>query len=142
MNSIRQVLDSKGRDIWSVTPDNSVLDAIKLMAKQGVGALLVMQDDDLVGMVSERDYARRVILEGKSSKKTAVSEIMSANVSCVRPDQTVEEAMALMTDKRIRHLPVVDDGSVVGVISIGDLVKFIIADQRSMIDQLQQYITG
>ena len=142
MNSILQVLDSKGRDIWSITPDDSVLHAIKVMAKRGVGALLVMQDDDLVGIVSERDYARRVILEGKSSKKTAVSEIMSANVSCIRPDQTVEEAMALMTDKRIRHLPVVEDGSVVGVISIGDLVKSIIADQQSTIDELQRYITG
>ena len=142
MALIKQILDFKGRNVCSIAPQDSVLDAIKQMAKEGVGALLVLEDDRLVGIISERDYARRVILEGKSSRDTAVSEIMSTNVVCARPDQTVEECMALMTDKRIRHLPVLQGNAVGGVISIGDLVRAIIADQQFVIDQLQHYITG
>ena len=123
-------------------PRDTVLDSLKLMSEKGVGAMLVMDGDKLVGIVTERDYARKVILEGKSSKDTTVSEIMSGKVLCVTPDRTVDECMALMTDKRARHLPVVDHKRVVGVVSIGDLVKAVISEQRVLIDQLQHYISG
>lgn len=142
MTSIRQLLDKKGSDIWSTTPDASVYDALLLLAEKNVGALLVLQEGELVGIISERDYARKVALRGKASVKTPVKEIMTENVVTVSPQTTVEEAMALMTDKRIRHLPVVEEDKLVGVISIGDLVKSIIAKQEVMINQLENYISG
>lgn len=142
MTSIRQLLDKKGSDIWSTTPDASVYDALLLLAEKNVGALLVLQEGELVGIISERDYARKVALRGKASVKTPVKEIMTENVVTVSPQTTVEKAMALMTDKRIRHLPVVEEGKLVGVISIGDLVKSIIAKQEVMINQLENYISG
>ena len=142
MTLVKQILDSKGREIWSVSADDSVLEAIKTMAERGVGALLVMEDGRLAGIVSERDYARKVILKGRSSEGTRVSEIMTADVISARPEQSVEDCMSLMTEKRIRHLPVLDGEKVDGVLSIGDLVKSIIADQQFQIEQLENYITA
>ena len=142
MTLIRQVLDAKGHEISSIAPRASVLDAIRLMAERGIGALVVMEGGELVGIVSERDYARRVILEGKASKDTPVADIMATDVICADPGQTIEQGLATMTEKRIRHLPVVEGGAVVGIVSIGDLVKAVIADQRFVIDQLQSYIAG
>ncbi len=142
MNTIRQLLQAKGHDIWSARPDTSVYDALQLMAEHNIGALLVLDGDDLVGIFSERDYARKVVLKGKTSRGTTVGEIMSLRVSCVRSDQTIEESMALMTDKRIRHLPVLEDDKLVGLISIGDVVKAVISEQEFIIGQLENYITG
>lgn len=142
MKTVNELLQAKGHDYWSVTPDTSVFDALKMMADKNVGALLVIEAETLVGLLSERDYARKVILKGKSSKKTPVKEIMSENVVYVTPDRTVEECMALMTDKRIRHLPVLEGNRLMGVISIGDVVKAIISDQEFMIEQLEHYISG
>lgn len=142
MTTVKQILDRKGYDIWSVGPDVSVYDAIALMAEKEVGALLVMSENKLEGIVSERDYARKVILQGRSSRDTPVKMIMTARVVCARGGQNVEECMALMSDKRIRHLPVIDDDKVVGMISIGDLVKTIIAEQKFIIEQLEHYIAG
>jgi len=142
MKTIRRLLESKGRDIWSARPDTSVYDALQLMAEHNVGALLVLEADNLVGIFSERDYARKVVLKGKTSRGTTVGEIMSRRVSYVRTDQTIEESMALMTDKHIRHLPVLEDEKLVGVISIGDVVKAVISEQEFLIGQLENYITG
>lgn len=142
MNTIRQLLDRKGYDVWSISPEASVYDALLLLAEKNVGALLVLEDGELAGIVSERDYARKVILQGKASMKTLVREIMTAELFTVDPQSTIEEAMALMTEKRIRHLPVVEGTELVGVISIGDLVKSIIANQAFMINQLENYIAG
>lgn len=142
MNTIRQLLDRKGYDVWSISPEASVYDALLLLAEKNVGALLVLEDGELAGIVSERDYARKVILQGKASMKTPVREIMTAELFTVDPQSTIEEAMALMTEKRIRHLPVVEGTELVGVISIGDLVKSIIANQAFMINQLENYIAG
>jgi CBS domain-containing protein len=128
--------------VWAIPPDASVYEAIKLMADKEVGALLVMDGQRLVGIVSERDYARKVILQGKSSRDTPIREIMTGKVFYVRPDQTVEDCMALMTARRIRHLPVLDDDRVIGVVSIGDLVKAVISEQEVRIQQLEQYIMG
>jgi CBS domain-containing protein len=139
---VKHVLKEKGKKFWSITPDSMVYDALKLMAEKEVGALLVLDGEELVGIISERDYARKVILKGKSSLDTPVKEIMTQRVRFVRPEQTVEECMALMTDKRIRHLPVLDDDKVVGVISIGDLVKAVIDQKDFMLKQLEKYITG
>ena len=140
MASVRDLLDSKGTAIYSVSPDDPVLDAIRTMAERQVGALLVMKGDELVGIVSERDYARKVILLGRASGDTPVSQIMSAPVYTVTPKRTVSDCMRLMTQYRLRHLPVVESGRVVGVISIGDLVKAVIDDQRQTIEQLEDYI--
>ena len=142
MISIRQLLERKGSEVWSTSPDSSVYEALQLLAEKDVGALLVLQDGELVGVVSERDYARKVVLHGMTSMKTPVKEIMTEEVITVGPGSTVEEAMALMTDKHIRHLPVVEGESIVGVVSIGDLVKAIIADQEFTIGQLENYISG
>ena len=142
MRLVRNMLDSKGNNIWHIAPEDSVLDAVRMMADKSVGALLVMSDANLVGIVSERDYARKVILEGRSSEKTPVKEIMTAEVISARPEQTVEECMLVMTENRIRHLPVVEDERVVGVLSIGDLVKAIIEEQHFTIRQLEMYITS
>jgi CBS domain-containing protein len=142
MKRVSHLLNEKGRDIWSVTPDSTVYEAIDLMSQKGVGALLVMEGEQLVGIVSERDYARKVILKGKSSREARVREIMSYPVICARPELTVEETMAIMTEKRIRHLPVVVEEKVVGVISIGDVVRGVIDDKEFHIQQLTSYITG
>ena len=142
MKLVSELLRAKEREIWSVSPDSSVLEALNLMADKNVGALLVFEEEKLVGIFSERDYARKVILKGKASKDTTVKEIMSSKVLYVKPEQTVEDCMALMTDKRIRHLPVLEEDQVIGVISIGDVVKAIISDKDFMIHQLESYITG
>ncbi len=142
MKSVKDILYSKGHEIWSVKPNDTVFDAVKLMADKGIGAVLVLDGDKLVGIVTERDYARKIILEGKSSKDSSVSEIMTTQVLCVSPERTIEECMALMTDKRARHLPVLDHERVVGIVSIGDLVKAVISEQQVLIDHLQHYISG
>ena len=140
MASVRDLLEAKGSAIFSVGPNDPVLDAIKLMAQRHVGALLVMKGSELLGIVSERDYARKVILLGRASSDTLVSQIMSSPVHTVTSKRSVEDCMRLMTQHRVRHLPVVDGGKVVGVISIGDLVKAVIEDQRQTIEQLEDYI--
>ncbi len=142
MKSVHDILKDKGHDVWSVNPDDTIFDSLKVMADKEVGALLVMDGDKLVGIVTERDYARKVILEGKSSQSSSVSEIMTGQVLCVNPQQTIDECMALMTDKRARHLPVVDNKQVVGIVSIGDLVKATINEQQVIIEHLQHYISG
>jgi len=142
MTHVAQLLDAKGPAIWSVPPQASVFEAIRLMAEKAIGAVLVLDAQDLVGIVSERDYARKVILQGKSSKDTPVAAIMTSRVYYVRPDQTIEACLALMTAKRIRHLPVLADDTLVGILSIGDLVKALLADQEVLIEQLETYITG
>jgi CBS domain-containing protein len=142
MQTVSDILKNKGSEIWSVTPTTTVYDAIKLMSDKGIGALLVMEGERLAGIFSERDYARKVVLEGKSSRDVPVRDIMTSRVLWVSPERTVQECMALMSDKRLRHLPVLDEEKVVGVISIGDLVKAIIHEQQFLIEQLQQYITG
>ena len=141
MATVKQLLQGKGHDVWSLGPEDSVYDAIELMADKEVGALVVTDGDSLVGVLSERDYARKVVLQGRSSKGTKIKEIMTSRVAYARPEQTVEECMALMTDKRIRHLPVMDGDELLGVISIGDLVKAIIEEQQHVIEQLEQYIS-
>ncbi len=142
MSQVKHLLESKGSTIFSIAPDVPVLDAIKRMAEHGVGALLVMRGDELVGVVSERDYARKVILQGRSSSQTSVSDIMSSTPLTVGPDTDVFDCMRLCTDSRIRHLPVVQGNKVVGVISIGDLVKAVIDAQAEQIEHLERYITG
>ncbi|MEE9551226.1 MAG: CBS domain-containing protein [Candidatus Binatia bacterium] len=142
MKTVIELLKAKGHQYWSVTPDTAVFDALKLMAEKNIGALLVLEGDVLVGFLSERDYARKVILKGKSSKDTPVKEIMSEKVMYVEPEQTVEECMALMTDKRVRHLPVFEGDKLIGIISIGDVVKAIISEQEFIIEQLEHYISG
>ena len=142
MKLVQHLLDSKGRDIISITAEASVLDAIKLMAEKAVGSLLVMQGDELKGIVTERDYARKVIIKGRSSKSTEVGEIMTTEVRTATTQETVNDCMTVMTKLRIRHLPVVDDGAVIGMISIGDLVQAIISDQQEEIEQLEHYISG
>ncbi len=138
--TVRQLLDGKGNDIYAVEPEDPVLEAIRLMADRHVGALLVMKADELVGIVSERDYARKVILLGRSSNSTPVWQIMSSPVHTVTPEQTLDSCMRLVTDRRIRHLPVVEFGHVIGVLSIGDLVKATIEEQQQTIEQLEDYI--
>jgi CBS domain-containing protein len=142
MNIVKQILQTKGDQVWSVTPETSVYDALQLMAEKGIGALVVLDNGDVVGIFSERDYARKVILMGKSSKSTPVSEIMTRRVQCVTPATTVAECMVVMTEKKIRHLPVMEDGKLVGFISIGDVVKSIIAEQEYLIEHLENYIVG
>lgn len=140
MRTVAQILDEKGRSVISVGPEDSIYHALEVMAERDIGALLVMEGDSLVGVFSERDYARKVILIGKSSRDMAVREAMTASVVTVEPDKTIRDCMNLMSDRHIRHLPVVVDGSVEGVISIGDVVHAVITDQEFMIDQLQRYI--
>ncbi|MBT8422299.1 MAG: CBS domain-containing protein [Gammaproteobacteria bacterium] len=140
MHTAAEILREKGSEVWSIAPDSAIIEALTFMAEKRVGALLVMENNKLVGIVTERDYARKVALEQRSSRQSLVREIMSHRVLCVRPDQTVQECMALMSDKRARHLPVVDHKKVIGVVSIGDLVKTIIAEQQFEIEQLQYYI--
>ncbi len=142
MKRVKDILDVKGREIYSIEPDASVYDAMKLMADKEIGSLVVMEGTKLVGLISERDYARKVILMGRSSKSTQVREIMTTRVVYAQPEQNIEECMALVTEKRVRHLPVIDEGQLVGVISIGDLVKSIISEQKFIIEQLERYIRG
>jgi len=142
METVRQLLDKKGHEVWSVHPDDSVFDAVKKMADNNIGSLVVLVDDQIVGIITERHYARHVILEGKTSPETSVRDIMATSVVCARTDQTISECMAVMTEKRVRHLPVVDQKRLVGLVSIGDLVKSIIADQEFTIEQLIHYIQG
>jgi CBS domain-containing protein len=142
MKSVRHLLEGKRHKLISAGPDETVYDALQTMAEHDVGALVVLEGERLVGIFSERDYARKVILQGKSSKDTLVREIMTGKVVCVRPGQTVEDCMALMTDKRIRHLPVLEDQKVIGVISIGDVVKEMLSQQKFIIEQLEHYIMG
>jgi CBS domain-containing protein len=142
MKKIKEVLDSKGRDVLSIASDASIYEAVTLMAERGVGALLVMEGDRLVGLVGERDCLWKVMLEDRSPRETEVKQLMTKNILCVNPEQTVEEGMALMTDKRIRHLPVLKGDRVEGIISIGDLVKAIITDQQFVIEQLEHYVTS
>jgi CBS domain-containing protein len=142
MDTAKSVLDRKGRRIWHVTPETSVYDALELMSEKEIGALLVMSGSLLLGILSERDYARKIILKGKSSRDTSVAEIMTSPPIVAGPDQRVEECMRLMTVHRVRHLPVVENGTVMGVVSIGDLVNWIISRQEEQIQQLHQYIAG
>ena len=139
---VRDLIAKKGDTIFKVAPQDSVRTAIEQMAERGVGALLVMEDEKLRGIVSERDYARQVILKGRNSQDTPVSDIMTSRVVCVDPERTIEECMALMTERRIRHLPVVVESRVTGVISIGDVVSAVIAEQEFQIKQLESYISG
>lgn len=142
MHTIRQILEDKGSDIWSVSTDDKVYEAITMMARKGIGALLVMKDGELHGMVSERDYARKVVLEGRSSRETLVGDICSSPVLTISPRAVAEEGLALMTRKRIRHLPVVERGELLGIVSIGDLVNAVIGDQQQLIEQLERYVAG
>jgi CBS domain-containing protein len=141
MKTVKQLLDAKGHHVWSISPNASVFEAIQLMAEKEVGALLVMEDGKPVGIISERDCARKLILQGMSSQETPIKDIMTARVIYASPDQRIEEFMALMTEKRVRHLPVIEGEQVLGMISIGDLVKEIIAEQQFIIEQLEHYIS-
>jgi CBS domain-containing protein len=142
IDTIGVLLKQKGQYVWNISPEACVYDAIEMMADKHVGALLVVSDDKLVGVVSERDYARKVILQGKSSKEIQVMEIMTSPAVFVTPEQTVEDAMRIMTEKHIRHLPVVGNGVILGVVSIGDMVKWIISAHEHTISQLHSYISG
>ena len=143
MSTLRHILQLKGNDVWSITPGATVFEALRMMADKDVGALLVMEGDHLVGMISERDYARKVILQGKASRDTLVGEIMTSKVITIHPDQTVQECMGLMNDHRIRHVPVVDEGEhVLGMVSIGDVLKDIIYVQKRRIKEMETRLSG
>jgi CBS domain-containing protein len=142
MTTVRQLLDQKGKTVWSIGPDATVFDAVAKMAEKDVGSLLVMDGDELVGIITERHYARKVVLKGKTSPTIPVRDIMESEVMVALPEQSVEECMAIMTDKHVRHLPVVQGDKPIGILSIGDLVKSIISDQKFVIDQLEHFIHG
>jgi CBS domain-containing protein len=142
MTTVRNILHSKGNTIWSIEPEVIVFDALKIMAEKNIGALLVIKGEHLEGIFSERDYARKVALKGESSHKIAVKDIMTSDLVCVNPDQSIEECMELMTNKHVRHLPVKDKNKLVGLISIGDVVKAIILQHEDTIKHLENYITG
>jgi CBS domain-containing protein len=142
VKKIRELLNDKGTEVWSIAPTETVYEALALMAEKNIGAVPVMEGERLVGIISERDYTRHGILQGRPAKDTLVSDIMTSRPVCVRPEQTVDECMALMTDKRVRHLPVVENDRVVGLISIGDVVKATISEQQFMIKQLELYISS
>ena len=143
MTTVADILKSKGHgSVHTIGPDASVFDALQRMADQSIGALLVVKGEAIAGIVTERDYARKIALKGRTSALTEVRDVMTLEVVCVQPTQTTEECMALMTDRRLRHLPVVDNGRLVGMVSIGDLVKHIISAQRFVIEQMGQYISG
>lgn len=142
MKAVQELLEDKGRQVWTIAPGASVFQALELMAEKEIGALVVVKEDAVAGLISERDYARKVILKGKSSKELEVRDIMTSPVICTRPERTLKECMAVMTDKRVRHLPVLDHGRLAGLVSIGDLVKAIIAEQQFQIEQLESYISG
>ena len=139
---VKELLDKKGHDVHSVSPDTLVYDALKIMAEKEIGALVVLEKGKMVGIMSERDYARKVVLRGKSSRSTLVSEVMTRDVLVIEPQQCMSDCMALMTEKHVRHLPVVEHSTVIGVVSIGDVVKEIISEQQFVIHQLENYITG
>jgi CBS domain-containing protein len=141
MTTVQRLLESKGHLVWSIAPDASVFEAIQLMADKRVGALMVVDRNELVGVISERDYAREIVLKDRASRDTPVSAIMTQRVLYVRPQQTLEECMALMTEKHLRHLPVLDDGRLIGVISIRDVIKDLISEKEFLIEQLENYIT-
>ena len=142
MTTVKNVLNTKNNDIWSIAPDTFVYDALKLLAEKNIGALLVMHKEKVVGIFSERDYARKIVLKGESSRTTTVKDVMTSGVITVTPEQSIDECMALMTDKHVRHLPVIEKGNLIGLISIGDVVKAIISDHEYTIKQLENYITG
>lgn len=142
MRTVRQLLEAKAPEVFSIGPDAPVLDAVRLMAEKHIGALLVMEAERLVGILSERDYARKVVLQGRSSRDTPVRDIMTSDVVTVRPNETSDHCMQVVTERRVRHLPVLDGDRVVGVVSIGDLVKAVIEDQQLELDQLQRYIAS
>ena len=142
MTTVKHILDRKGRRVHSIRPEAFVFDALKMMADKNIGSLLVLENGKLVGIITERIYAREIALKGRTSSQTLVRDVMSTNLICVSPDQTVEDCMAVMTKKTVRHLPVLDDGKVVGIVSIGDMVNSIIRDQEFIIDQLEHYIQG
>jgi CBS domain-containing protein len=141
MHNIRDILQNKGTIVWSTSPDETVLEAIRRMAEKNVGALLVLEDDQLVGFFSERDYSRKVILQGLRSEDTPVRTVMTTPVLTISPDATVQQGLSIMSEKFIRHLPVTDSSGVVGMVSIGDLVKAVIEDQQALIEQLERYLT-
>ncbi|HUJ72354.1 MAG TPA: CBS domain-containing protein [Verrucomicrobiae bacterium] len=142
MHTVKELLREKGSQVWTITPQATVYDALELMATKNIGALVVLDEGNVAGVFTERDYARKVVLKGRSSKTTAVGELMVTDVLYVSPDDTIENCMALMTDKRLRHLPVMENGNLVGVVSIGDIVKVIISDREFTIRELEHYITG
>ncbi len=142
MKWVSDILDAKGREVHAVEPSSTVFDALRLMSEKGIGAVVIMENDHLAGILTERDYARKVVLLGRSSRDLPVREIMTRKVLCVSPERTVDECMALCTSQRARHLPVVDQKQVVGIVSIGDLVKAVIAEQQHLIEELQHYISG
>ncbi len=142
MYTVNHLLQEKGGNVWSVAPQTTVYEALELMAAQNIGALVVRQADKVVGIFSERDYARKVILKGRTSRTTSVGELMTTDVLYVRPEDTIEDCMAIMTDKRARHLPVLDGNKLVGLISIGDVVRAVISDREFKIRELERYITG
>ncbi len=139
---VRDILQDKGNQVWTIGPDQTVFDALNLMADKQIGALVVVDDQKVIGMLSERDYARKVILKGKTSRETPVREIMTSKVCYVSPDRTVDECMALMTDKNIRHLPVLENENLSGLVSIGDVVKSMISEREFIIERLEAYISG
>ena len=141
MTTVQRLLENKGLLVWSIAPDASVFEAVQLMADKRVGALMVVEQNELVGVISERDYAREIVLKDRGSRDTQVSAIMTRRVLYVRPDQTLDECMALMTEKNLRHLPVLDNGRLIGVISMRDVVKELISEKEFMIAQLENYIT-
>jgi len=141
IKTIREILNKKGHQIWSVSPDTKIFEALKLMAEKNIGALVVLDGDKLVGIISERDYARKVVLKGKTSKETPVRDIMTPKVLYVTPEKTAEDCMALMIEKRIRHLPVYEQDKLIGVVSIGDVVKAVIEEKKIAIEHLENYIT-
>ena len=136
------LLDKKGHDVHFIHPGASVFDALRLMAEHNIGSLVVLEDDKLVGIIAERHYAREIVLKGKTSQATLVRDIMSSKVICARPDQSVQECMAVMTARAVRHLPVLEHGRLVGIVSIGDMVNSVIGDQKFIIEQLEHYIHG
>ncbi|TVR33329.1 MAG: CBS domain-containing protein [Spirochaetaceae bacterium] len=143
METVRDVLADKGKKVVTVSPDSTIFEALSIMKVESIGAVLVVDDaGDIAGILSERDYARKIVLDGKSSKDTAVSQIMTTKVAVIKPDNTVEEAMALMSEKRCRHLPVLEDGRLCGIISIGDVVRAVIQDKEVLINQLERYISS
>jgi CBS domain-containing protein len=142
MTTVKHVLDKKGHDVHFIHPGASVFDALRLMAEHNIGSLVVLEDDKLVGVITERHYAREIALKGKTSQQTLVRDIMSTKVFCTRPDQSVQECMAVMTARAVRHLPVLEHGQLVGIVSIGDMVNSVIGDQKFIIEQLEHYIHG
>jgi CBS domain-containing protein len=142
MTTVKHVLDKKGHDVHFIHPGASVFDALRLMAEHNIGSLVVLEDDKLVGVITERHYAREIVLKGKTSQETLVRDIMSTKVICTRPDQSVQECMAVMTARAVRHLPVLEHGLLIGIVSIGDMVNSVIGDQKFIIEQLEHYIQG